>query len=167
MVDLYNGYCATTNVAVAAETTAVLATSTSTPTVAATTGPVAVTTGASSTSRAVTPAQVTASGLITATAPAATPEGDDEGLSKSDILAMAVALGIGIPSLVIGVATLCLMRRRRRQHEAGAMAAAHGASAGGHLLGTQQGDQMTGSRYEIMQAEGMNAPRVVQGRYQY
>ncbi|KAJ9635514.1 hypothetical protein H2201_003175 [Coniosporium apollinis] len=167
MVDLYNGYCATANVAVAAEITAEYATST--PTVAATTAPAAAATGASSTSRAVIPAQVTESGAAVTTTAAATAEGDDEGLSKSDIVAMAVALGLGIPSLVIGVMGLWMMRKRKKQHEAGAVAAAHKyvANAGGHLPGTQQGQQMMGTQYEMMQAEGLNTPRIEQGRYQY
>jgi hypothetical protein len=41
-------------------------------------------------------------------------ESEEEGLSKSDIIALATGLGIGIPSLIVGVVALVIQIRKRR-----------------------------------------------------
>jgi hypothetical protein len=111
MLSLYDGYCATANVAVAevpAMTTATNAPKiTTASTSAGRTGPV---TAAGSTQTTSPPSSTTT------TPPPA--EGDKGGLSQSDIVALAASLGVGIPSLLIAGLTLCVMLRKRRRARA-------------------------------------------------
>ncbi|KAF2819008.1 hypothetical protein CC86DRAFT_238447, partial [Ophiobolus disseminans] len=107
MLSLYGGYCATANVEVSSQPAE---------TKAFTTPPAA----ASSTKVAAPKSP----GISSATAAAgegpastSTPSDEvkeDEGLSKSDIIALASGLGVGIPSLIIGALALWFQLRRRR-----------------------------------------------------
>ncbi|KAM0285801.1 hypothetical protein ACHAQH_001263 [Verticillium albo-atrum] len=44
----------------------------------------------------------------------------DGGLSKSDIVALAASLGVGIPSLIIALVTLCIQMKKRKRNAAAA-----------------------------------------------
>ena len=111
MLGLYDGYCQTANVAtpssVSALTTAGGGRSSTDATLQATTQ-----------SAGSEPAKTSASATEASTQ--GTPEveeKEDEGLSKSDIIALATGLGVGIPSLVVGAAALFIqLRSRRRRH---------------------------------------------------
>jgi hypothetical protein len=107
MLNLYGGYCATANVEVSSEPAQTVVTTTQ-PT--QTLSSKAATKGIETTSP--TAADDTSEST---TAPAEDKE--DEGLSKSDIIAMATGLGVGIPSLVIGALALWFQLRRRRNAE--------------------------------------------------
>ena len=111
MLGLYDGYCQTANVAtpssVPALTTAGGGRSSTDATLQATTQ-----------SAGSEPAKTSASATEASTQ--GTPEveeKEDEGLSKSDIIALATGLGVGIPSLVVGAVALFIqLRSRRRRH---------------------------------------------------
>ena len=107
MLDLYGGYCATANVEASskpADTKAV-----TTPPAAAS-SPKAAATGSLGVSSA-----TAATGDVPASTTASDTEAkEDEGLSKSDIIALATGLGVGIPSLAIGALALWFQLRRRR-----------------------------------------------------
>ncbi|KAF2117243.1 hypothetical protein BDV96DRAFT_644669 [Lophiotrema nucula] len=111
MLGLYGGYCATANVgfSTSAPTSRDATKTTSAEELAETTGEVFGTKAsatASSASRTSTPTSTS-----TATS---TPEAkEDEGLSKSDIIALATGLGVGIPSLIIAVVALVIQLRKR------------------------------------------------------
>ena len=132
-IALYNSYCATANVAQAASSTTAAAAAasvtekTTTSTKAASTNVRSVVqtdstsirgsntgNGAAGSARVTTAA--TMSLKTSSTTPRATSTGeaaaDDKGLSKSDLIALGVGLGVGIPSLCVALATFCLMRRK-------------------------------------------------------
>ena len=110
MLSFYNGYCAT----------ATLETSTSQPA----TGPETTTGSATASEGAiVSPTAQTTSAepaSTSATSPSAGPETnapkEDEGLSKSDIVALAASLGVGIPGLLIAIITLCIQLKKRNHN---------------------------------------------------
>ncbi|KAK2001370.1 hypothetical protein LX36DRAFT_570408 [Colletotrichum falcatum] len=131
MLNLYDSYCATANVAVVeAQATATMDGPASSPTVA---------TAAKSSN--VRPPMETSGSVVSATAPAgaqqtAAAEGDT-GLSRSDIVALAASLCVGIPSLLIAALTLYFQIRKKRRNASAWQAAAemapqrnaHGANA--------------------------------------
>lgn len=107
MLGLYQGYCQTANTgspsSVPAATTAEgtqKSTGVATVTTAKSTGSVPATTSAST--MATSPQETTR-----------VEDAEDEGLSKSDIIALATGLGIGIPSLLVGAVALFQQLRRR------------------------------------------------------
>ena len=134
-IALYNSYCATANVARASNWTTAAAAIAASVTAKTTTSTKAtstisrnrvIQTDSSSTPNSdsgnvvpgptpVTTA-ITASLKTSSTTPRATSTGeaadDDKGLSKSDLIALGVGLGVGIPSLCVALATFCLMRRK-------------------------------------------------------
>lgn len=106
-MSIYDGYCATAaqEQSVTSEAAAAAAAATPTESVSAA---AASTTGRSTTKDE--PARQTGE-----SAPPSSSSGDEKksGLDKSDLIALAVGLGIGIPSLLIGLATCIQMRRRK------------------------------------------------------
>jgi hypothetical protein len=108
MISMYGAYCATANVEVsskAAETKAM----TPPPALASSAKP-APTVGMSLSS-----ATAAAGELPASTTASGTEEGkEDEGLSKSDIIAIATGLGVGPPSLAIGALALWFQLCRKR-----------------------------------------------------
>ena len=130
-IALYNSYCATANVAQASSSTAAAASfteRTTTSTKAASTKPRDHVVQTDSSSAPVSDSGNVAAGatpVITAftmslktssTTPGATSSGEaaaeKKGLSSSDLIALGVGLGVGIPSLCVALATFCLMRRK-------------------------------------------------------
>ncbi|KAK1965615.1 hypothetical protein LY78DRAFT_91867 [Colletotrichum sublineola] len=109
MLNLYDSYCATANVAVVeAQATTTIEGSASSPTVAnaaksSNIGQSAQTSGSIATGTASTSVQQTAAA------------NEDAGLSKSDIVALAASLGVGIPSLLIAALTLYFQVRKKRR----------------------------------------------------
>jgi len=105
MASLYEGYCLTAN----ADTT----------TTAASSKP----TSAKSTAGATSDSAQNSGSTPTETAPASsssssgTGSGGKEGLSQSDIVALAASLGVGIPSLIIAAITLCVQLRKRKKNQ--------------------------------------------------
>lgn len=95
MLTFYNGYCATADITT-------------------TSGAWSQSGGAiqSSSSRAA-PLTPVSTGSSTANPGAVKPE-NDESLSKSDVIALAASLGVGIPGLLIAMVTLCVQLRKRR-----------------------------------------------------
>ena len=110
MLSLYNGYCSTALAAPAATSAATSAytsasTARSTPSAAPAAGSLNSQTTAKPTGRGA------------ATGETASPSGapaSDEGLSKSDIIALASGLGIGIPSLLVAIIALWIQLKKRR-----------------------------------------------------
>lgn len=102
-MSLYDGYCSTA----ALEQTVTSEAAAAAPTQSASTVP-APTTGRSTTDNA--PARQTG---VSEPTSSSSPEEEKSGLDKSDLIALGVGLGIGIPSLLIGLSTMILMRRRR------------------------------------------------------
>jgi hypothetical protein len=85
------------------------------------------------------------------------PKPEANGLSKSDLLALATSLGIGIPSLAIAGITLCVMLKKRRRRVAAA------AVRPAVPLG-QVGSQM-GSQVEMLPRPHTQQSQVYQGVY--
>ncbi|KAK2043358.1 hypothetical protein LZ31DRAFT_566602 [Colletotrichum somersetense] len=112
MLNLYDSYYATANVAVVeAQATTTIAGSASSPTVAS-----------AARSSDIGQPTLTSGSVISGTASAhaqqtAAAEGDT-GLSKSDIVALAASLGVGIPSLLIAALTLYFQIRKKRRDAA-------------------------------------------------
>ena len=140
-IAMYNSYCSTANVAQSPSST----TTTATPTASFTNKTTASTKAASTKPRDrvvqtdSSSAQVSDNGGVTATpAPVTTaftksntaslttprvtssgePVAEKGGLSKSDLIALSVGLGVGIPSLCVAIATFCLMRRKAARQPA-------------------------------------------------
>lgn len=112
MLLLYNGYCATANVAPTTTTRPPLPGATS----AQSTG--SGNTGAVTGSGPAAVASETNSAGATTTGDAKSAEEEDkDGLSKSDVVALAASLGVGIPSLAIAALTLWIQLRKRRARE--------------------------------------------------
>jgi len=108
MISMYGAYCATANVEVSSKTAESKGV-TPPPVVASNAKPApTVGTGLSSATAAAgeLPASTTASGTEE--------KKEDEGLSKSDIIALATGLGVGLPSLAIGALALWFQLRRKR-----------------------------------------------------
>jgi hypothetical protein len=103
MLAIYDGYCATANVA---------PTTTSFKTPAKTTA-TATAAGAGSGSET-NPGAATATGAGATSAVTGAPSEAKGGLTQSDIVALAASLGVGIPSLAIAAITLCVQLRKRR-----------------------------------------------------
>ncbi|KAM0330884.1 hypothetical protein ACHAQA_003840 [Verticillium albo-atrum] len=124
MLGIYDGYCATAlegGAATTAKTTAEATTNTAETTDALrstpTTGGAAQTSGNS--------AQETSTSDNDSTADGKTDEkgsGSDGGLSRSDIVALAASLGVGIPSLIIAAITLCFQMKKKRRNAVAAAA---------------------------------------------
>ncbi|KAK1829307.1 hypothetical protein QBC39DRAFT_237522, partial [Podospora conica] len=95
MLQLYDGYCATANVMPASVTKGVVTGTKAGPGITGTGGE-----------------------GVKETAPASSEEGgkkDKEGLSQSDVVALAASLGVGIPSLLIALVTLCVQLRKKKR----------------------------------------------------
>ncbi|KAK0099776.1 hypothetical protein ONS95_013333 [Cadophora gregata] len=111
-MDLYNAYCATANVAAAVQTSA--------PSIAASNS-------AKVTSTAILPKthlDANANNSSSASSPITTEDTKsgtssantgNKGLAQSDIIALAVGLGVGVPSLLLALATFCVTKRRRER----------------------------------------------------
>ncbi|KAM7208331.1 hypothetical protein V8F20_001309 [Naviculisporaceae sp. PSN 640] len=112
MLQIYGDYCATANVAVS--TPGFSWGSTATPTEDA----------ASSTPTETNPTRATKTGSPGAASTSkttATTNSDGEkkeGLSQSDIVALAASLGVGIPSLLVAIITLVVQMRKRKRRAA-------------------------------------------------
>jgi hypothetical protein len=108
MLELYDGYCATANVMPASVTKGAAGGATATKA-----------TGGSGTT-GTNPGAGSGGEGAKETAPALSEEGkkDKEGLSQSDIIALAASLGVGIPSLLIALITLCVQLRKRKRAKA-------------------------------------------------
>jgi hypothetical protein len=102
-ISLYDGYCATANVA--AQTT-VQDTSKSSIT------SISVTSLKTSPANTVVGEQAQTTS-VTTTQDSGTASSEKKGLSQSDVIAIGVGLGVGVPSLVLGIATFCLARRKK------------------------------------------------------
>lgn len=123
-IALYNSYCATANVAqtssspttTAAASITETSTTTSSQKAASTNPPNSVVLTGNGDAAAGAAPVTTAFTSTSSTAPRATASaeaGTDEGfLSKSDLIALGVGLGVGILSLIIALATFCSMRRK-------------------------------------------------------
>lgn len=108
MFELYDGYCATANVMPSSGTKGAAA------------GATATKIGAGSGTTGTDPGAGSGGEGVKETAPASSEEGkkDKEGLSQSDIVALAASLGVGIPSLLIALGTLCVQLRKRKRAKA-------------------------------------------------
>ena len=129
MLGIYDGYCATANAGAAAATT------TNNPPAAATTtgaGATANPGAASNPGSGIGASQTGSSGsFATAGAGAADSSKKDnkDGLSQSDVVALAASLGVGIPSLLVALITLLVQLRRRKRARGEAAAATTAAAA--------------------------------------
>lgn len=115
MMDLYDGYCKTANVEVTT-TPIELAASTGAPSAEGPSTKILIaTTSVQRKALSSLNSQVLAtSGASTAASPTGTST-NTSALGKSDVIAIGVGLGIGVPSLLIGLATLCVQMRKRKQ----------------------------------------------------
>ncbi|KAK4214134.1 hypothetical protein QBC37DRAFT_342713 [Rhypophila decipiens] len=120
MLGIYGDYCATANVAVSTEGFS-FASTTSTATTPTETGKG----GSGNPTRATqtgSPGGAASTSTETGT-PAGSGEGEKkDGLSQSDIVALAASLGVGIPSLLVAIITLVVQMRRRKNKRAAAAA---------------------------------------------
>ncbi len=110
-IDLYDGYCTTANLAV--QTTA----SEVSPVTSSKNTQLAQSTSKTISSSA-NGAQATVSGEeTTETSIPETPStaSKKKGLSQSDVIALAVGLGVGLPSLLLALATFCLQRKKKEK----------------------------------------------------
>ncbi|KAG7128482.1 hypothetical protein HYQ45_011904 [Verticillium longisporum] len=57
----------------------------------------------------------------------------DGGLSKSDIVALAASLGVGVPSLIVALVTLCIQMKKRKRN-AGVTATEQHQQSGAHVV---------------------------------
>ncbi|KAM7189093.1 hypothetical protein V8F20_010301 [Naviculisporaceae sp. PSN 640] len=158
MLSLYDGYCATANVAVPTTTRI---------------RPAATKTPGATTADSPPPDPGAGAGSVTGGAPietnppspsdtsASAPDGDKKsGLSQSDIVALAASLGVGIPSLLIAAITLCvqLKKRKRRQQ----------ADEGRSLVGSMPASVShspfpSHSSTPVPQGQGWNVPGATRG----
>lgn len=118
-IELYDSYCKTANVEVAAVTTSSPAGAQTSATKAADQSIPANTAGSATRQVGATsdPTLDSSSKETTAVSPssATAEEGKKKGLSQSDIIAMAVGLGVGVPSLLLALGTFCLARRNSKR----------------------------------------------------
>ncbi len=112
MLSIYDGYCATANVAAATTTT---------PKTTRTPGA----TGAASDAGTATQTGPTSSATETSSGGA---ESNGGGLSQSTIVALAVGLGVGIPGITIAALIACCVMFRRKRKARTARKAAEGAA---------------------------------------
>lgn len=124
-MNLYNNYCATANVAVSVTSDTSPPSRTATPVAASvassTTSPHGTIQTSSNGQGAAdsTDAEATAVKSETAAAPNSSDVADGKDrLSRSDLIAIGVGLGVGIPSLIIAIATFCLMRNKGNRRPA-------------------------------------------------
>ena len=136
MLDLYNNYCATANVAV--KTTDFVAGPTTAP---------SDDTLDTQTTDTTNPTRATQTGSPgsdpTATSSATPNEEKKDGLSQSDIVALAASLGVGIPSLLIAVITLVVQLRKKKRKAAERDSAAPAAASNVHLIHLHTGSTTT------------------------
>ncbi|KAH7393456.1 hypothetical protein BKA64DRAFT_88684 [Cadophora sp. MPI-SDFR-AT-0126] len=111
-MDLYNGYCATANVAAAVQTTApsVTASNSATSTPVANSPNTSLEAHANESSTTSTPSTtgIPEPGSLSDTS-------EKKGLAQSDIIALAVGLDVGVPSLLLALATFCVTKRRKER----------------------------------------------------
>lgn len=117
MMDLYDGYCKTANVEVTTTTPVELAASTGAPSTEGPSTKVAIiTTGvqrdALLSSNSLHLIGTSSPSTAASTTGAST---NTSALGKSDVIAIGVGLGIGVPSLLLGLATFCVQMRKRKQ----------------------------------------------------
>ena len=109
MLELYGGYCATANVETGNAPKSTYAVTT-------TAGETLIETGTRLREEiSGTPAETDVSS--TKTTEVGGEANENEGLSKSDIIALATGLGVGIPSLVVGVLALWFQLRKKREKQ--------------------------------------------------
>ncbi|KAK4182666.1 hypothetical protein QBC35DRAFT_509529 [Podospora australis] len=120
MLSIYDGYCATANVAPTSTSRKSLTVAAKTTTTTAP-GPTAGVVD-NENANAPNPGATSNTGPATETGGAASGSTTDgkgteekQGLSQSDIVALAASLGVGIPSLLIAGITLCIQLRKRRR----------------------------------------------------
>ncbi|EPE30447.1 hypothetical protein GLAREA_03414 [Glarea lozoyensis ATCC 20868] len=123
---LYDGYCATANVEVASAVATSKATTTGGASVVSvpTTSPDAL----PSTNN---PPNTGSGGAVVQATPTSTPSPNSspatteekKGLSQSDIIALAVGLGVGVPSLLLALATFLGMRKKKENRRVAAQEA--------------------------------------------
>lgn len=130
-IQLYDGYCKTANVAVAVTTSETMVQSSVTEEAQATL-PSTTQLRSASTNSAEKENVVSAtlsSGVkeTSSSTPSATAGGGGnqkaKGLTQSDIVALSVGLGVGVPSLLLALGTFCLARRNHRRNHAANMEA--------------------------------------------
>ncbi|KAM0500196.1 hypothetical protein ACHAQF_000534 [Verticillium nonalfalfae] len=135
MLGIYEGYCATA--LEAGEGTAAATTTTAT----MTTSKAKTTTGGATVAADATRSAPTSGGAgETSAAEEDTTENGgasesetDGGLSKSDIVALAASLGVGIPSLIVALVTLCIQMKKRKRN-AGVTATEQHRQSGAHVV---------------------------------
>jgi hypothetical protein len=116
VLSLYNAYCSTANVKVEAATTPENTSPTSNPTAIA--GPTNSVTTTGSVLAAEKSESVSNTSNTVKKTQAADTTAEKKGLSSSDVIALGVGLGVGVPSLLLGLATFCMARRNKRQRSA-------------------------------------------------
>ncbi|KAK2731094.1 hypothetical protein CKAH01_09165 [Colletotrichum kahawae] len=116
MLDLYDSYCATAN-GQAANAPNAPATLTSEKTSFKTTATNGA--GASSNGQATQTSRLDSSSTSSAEAQQPLAAADSGGLSRSDVVALAASLGVGIPSLLIAGLTLYFQIKKKRRNAAG------------------------------------------------
>ncbi|KAK3988939.1 hypothetical protein QBC44DRAFT_370543 [Cladorrhinum sp. PSN332] len=140
MLLMYNGYCATANVA---------PTTTTRPPFSGTTNTPQNTTPVAGSGPGDLPTETGASGAAVtdpASADKGTEEESKEGLSKSDIVALAASLGVGIPSLAIAGLTLWIQLRKKKA-KGEKVTSTGSASGSGHASPEVPLAHMTGNTY--------------------
>ena len=122
-VGLYDGYCATANVEVPTSTAAVITSKMDTGVLGNPTSPptnTAIQTGTVDNPTPIPNTQPESTSPSTTTS-ASTEE--KNGLSQSDVIALAVGLGVGVPSLLLALATFLGMRRKKENRRVAAQEA--------------------------------------------
>ncbi|KAE9576542.1 hypothetical protein CGMCC3_g7559 [Colletotrichum fructicola] len=139
MLDLYKSYCATAN-GQAANALDAPATLTSERTSLKTTASNGA--GASSNRQATQTSRLGSSSTSSAEAQQPSAAAESGGLSRSDIVALAASLGVGIPSLLIAGLTLYFQIKKKRRKAVGESypsaehSIAHHNVPGGHMHGS-------------------------------
>ncbi|KAM7220453.1 hypothetical protein V8F06_004232 [Rhypophila decipiens] len=132
MLGIYGDYCVPANVAVSTEGFSYVSTTATTPTE----------TGGKGGNN---PTRATQTGSASTSTETGTPAGGTngqeeekkDGLSQSDVVALAASLGGGIPSLLVAIITLVVQMRRRKNKRAAAAAqneSGAGAASNVHLI---------------------------------
>jgi hypothetical protein len=132
MLGMYDSYCATANAAIETTVPATI-------TEASSSAP----TGASKAqgNTGVPKTQTETGSTSATTAPSSGTAG--EGLSQSDIVALAASLGIGIPSLLIALLTLWVQLRKKKQKAAKSESMVHMVPPGGHVTDNIDSHEMS------------------------
>ncbi|CRK12984.1 hypothetical protein BN1708_010686, partial [Verticillium longisporum] len=132
MLGIYEGYCATA--LEAGEGTAAATTTTTTSRARTATGGATVAADATRSARTSGGAEETLAAENDTTENGGASEGEtDGGLSKSDIVALAASLGVGIPSLIVALVTLCIQMKKRKRN-AGVTATEQHQQSGAHVV---------------------------------